>query len=68
MRGSIYILYKYETEETVALCEGMQEVQRYLNCKNLNTARSLVSHFLRGDTTYIRDEKNRRYTVARIKE
>lgn len=66
MRNTVYMVYCYENEQTVAMCESIKELKNFLGYKNENTTKSSVSHFLRGNCKYVRDEKNRRYTLARV--
>lgn len=67
MKG-FYMIYSYETEQAVALCETIEEVRRFLDYKNTNVVNSAISHFMAGHCQYLRDGANRRYTIAKIND
>ena len=67
-RGFIIVLYRYDTEETAAIFDTIDDFREYLGYKNNNSARAAISHYIKGDIKYLTDEKARRYTLAKIKD
>lgn len=63
-----YILYFLENDQPATIIESIEELQKFLGYKNLESTRSALCHHIKGDNGYLRDQENRKYKAVKVWE